>query len=119
MNANYFSQVPKSLQNVAGTLQYLNLNENPIEAISAESFATLTNLIELELNGMTMLKEITANAFSSLMNLKILRCAYNSNLEKIDSEAFAGLQHHSNLKEVSCNNKSLFSWSFLYVFHVV
>lgn len=86
---------------MARSLQLLNMNDNPIPKIEADSFPRLSNLMELHLSGLRTLKKITAKSFLPLVNLKILVCNFNHQLEIIDSDAFAGLQTKLNLKEVS------------------
>ncbi len=107
LNENNFDQVPRSISGAGRTLQYLNLNDNPIPEINAESFYELSSLEELHLNGMKKLQRINRHAFCSLTKLKILHCSYNPLLRFIHSDAFSNSGKQLSLEEVSTKSGQL------------
>lgn len=69
------------------TLQYLDLSDNLISEISSEDFADVPGLKELKLNNL-MISEVPEYVFASLRDLIHLELERNSNLTKFSVFAF-------------------------------
>lgn len=87
LSGNLFTSVPEDLKH-ATHLEYLNLNNNPIEIFNAKSFEGLTHLKVLKISSMLSLKKIDINTFTPLSAMTHLWCSYNPSLTQIHPGAF-------------------------------
>ncbi|XP_015588919.1 leucine-rich repeat neuronal protein 1 [Cephus cinctus] len=87
LRGNAFTDPPTALED-AQALQYLCLDENPIQVITRENaFPLMPNLTELSLCGMQNLTKIGAGAFSGLISLQSLHIENSPLFRKIHEDA--------------------------------
>ncbi|XP_076264945.1 uncharacterized protein LOC143199059 [Rhynchophorus ferrugineus] len=106
---NKLNEVPETLSYVGNTLEFLNLNSNPIFELTDESFLGVQSIIELTLTNLSRLTYVHANTFSPIERLKILHLHSNINLFSINSEAFGARQ---GLKEMYLQDNALSTLSY-------
>jgi len=90
LSGNQLVTVPEELQRSIN-LEFLNLNNNPIATLNADSFTGLKSLKQLNVSSMLLLENITSNTFTPLTELTSLWCSFNPMLNTIDSAAFNGI----------------------------
>ena len=87
LSGNRFEKVPEEMER-AIHLEYLNLNDNPIKTLGAESFSGLTALKGLNISAMPFLESIGINTFTPLQSMIHLWCSYNPMLRRFHRGAF-------------------------------
>jgi len=90
LSGNLMETVPEELSH-SKTLQYINLDHNPIMTISPtedSSFRGPASLESLSISHMPYLKVVAKEAFVGLENLRSLQMVNNPRLEYIDKRAF-------------------------------
>ncbi|XP_052748969.1 leucine-rich repeat neuronal protein 3-like [Galleria mellonella] len=90
---NKLTAVPQELEETKNLL-FLNLNQNPIVEITANSedypaFPNLRKLKELHMCNMPALRQVGAGALAGLESLESLHMSYNPKLAVIDPKALA------------------------------
>lgn len=104
LSGNRFVQVPEELQR-AVNLEYLNLNDNPIKTLGAQSFIGLTSLKGLNISSMSNLESIGINTFTPLQSMIHLWCSFNPVLRRFHQGAFNNMATSDGtlkLQEVIC-----------------
>ncbi|CEF60040.1 Leucine-rich repeat and Leucine-rich repeat,typical subtype and Leucine rich repeat 4-containing protein [Strongyloides ratti] len=106
LSHNLLTEVPtKQLNNIKGSLKYLNLQYNKIEYLSKMDFSDFHNITHLYLSN-NNIKSIDENTFMSLTKLEVLDISNNP----ITSWSPNALSHLSvNLITLSLSNTGLFS----------
>ncbi|XP_075215930.1 extracellular matrix protein 2-like isoform X2 [Lycorma delicatula] len=109
INGNYFHAVPPELALLGKSLEFLDLNENPIKKFNSDSFLGLSNLKEIVAAGMKELTTVNEGTFLHLHSLEKLTLSYNPNLINIDPFAFSfGTSgSSSSIKIVRLDNNNL------------
>lgn len=95
LSGNQFSVVPAELQR-AIVLEQLNINNNPITKLEADSFQGLSRLRQLNVSSMPTLRRIGHHAFTPLQSMTHLWCSYNPALKSISPNAFGNMGHSDN-----------------------
>jgi Leucine-rich repeat (LRR) protein len=113
---NQFTVIPEELQH-AIHLEYLNLNNNPIKTLDAESFQGLSQLKHLNVSSMTSLERIDANTFTPLASMTQLWCSFNPVLKQIHPAAFSNMDESDGTLQLSEVCKSLTPHSFAFVYN--
>ncbi|XP_023700650.2 tsukushi-like [Paramormyrops kingsleyae] len=98
---NHLTSVP-SLHGVP--LRYLNLDGNPISAISRGSFSGLTDLVHLSLAGLPALFVLHPHSFEDLRSLQVLDLSNNTRLGSLDPEVLVDLV---SLQELNLSNSGV------------
>ncbi|XP_048853713.1 tsukushi-like [Brienomyrus brachyistius] len=98
---NRLTSVP-SLHGVP--LRYLNLDGNPISAISRGSFSGLTDLVHLSLAGLSALSVLHPRSFEDLRSLQVLDLSNNTRLGSLDPEVLVDLV---SLQELNLSNSGV------------
>ena len=95
LSGNQFTTIPAELHR-ATTLQYLNLNNNPIARLDSESFRGLESLKRLNISSMPSLESIGDFTFTPLKSMTTMWCSFNPKLNHIHLKAFAELANQSD-----------------------
>lgn len=109
LHGNNFNTVPESLNEIAESLEFLHLSQNPIEIINEDSFVGLVELKQINISSMPMLTEIRKNSFKDLISLEVLHCRDNKKLSSFNLQNLLDLKH---LKELDISRNALTSLDF-------